>query len=524
MHSAIRRRIPRPGALGAGLLATVCALAALAPAAVAGASRPGAARTRPAAPTAPGGTTQVQTAITGTGDHRVTIPVGASAMTVTVYGKAAGATQGGSVAGSTAVAANSPAQAGATLVVRIADTGTTLFSATAPLPWLFAPAAGGIGPYADPIVFPGAQTSASGGVGDGHALLSFTVPAAQVGELPPTVDFGTAPVGRKGTRNLPITTTGDVPFMIASATVEGPFAIDPAGTTCATGPDTNVPGGSACSFAIVFTPTKRGAGTGKLTLTGNIPGGSRTVTLSGLGSGKPGAPGGLAATAGQGQAVLSWMPPADTGDSPITGYLIRRSTNGDPGSTPPLATLGADILTYTDQGLENGTTYSYTVVATNAVGESDPSAPVDAVPSAALVLPAAALPPAGVGQPYTAKLAVQGGTAPYHWVADDPLPAGLALDPDSGVITGTPTAPGETGFGITVSDNAPTRHEAKARYGITVAAPSTPPGGPAQAALTPGSTGGDGGSDGTVWLWAILGLAGLIGVVVALRRLRARRA
>ncbi|MFF7243270.1 putative Ig domain-containing protein [Embleya sp. NPDC008237] len=522
MHSAIRRRI-RPGALGAGLLATMCALAALAPAAVAGAGRPEAVRARPAAPTAPGGTTQVQTAVTGNGDHRVTVPVGATAMTVTVYGKAAGTVPGSSVAGSAAIAAAGPVRSGATLVVGITDSGTTLSSATAPLPWLFAPAAGGIGAYADPIVFPGAQTSATGGVGDGHALLSFTVPAAQVGDLLPAVDFGTSPVGQKATRNLPITVTADVPFMIASAKVDGPFAIDAGGTTCASGPDTNVPGGSACSFAITFTPTKRGSAAGTLTLTGNIPGGSRTVTLSGVGSGKPGAPGGLAATAGQGQAVLSWMPPADTGDSPITGYRILRSTNGEPKSASPLATLGADTLTYADQSLDNGTTYSYAITALNAVGESDPSAPVDVLPSAALVLPAAVLPHATVGQPYTAKLAAQGGTAPYHWVADDPLPPGLTLDPDSGVITGTPTAPGETGFGITVSDNAPTRHEAKARFGITVTAPAAASAGSAQAALAPGSTGGDGGSNVSTWLWGILGLLGLIGVVVAVRLLRARQ-
>ncbi|MGC0423389.1 putative Ig domain-containing protein [Embleya sp. AB8] len=522
MHSAIRRRIPRPGPFGAGLLAAVCALAALAPAAVARTGAPSTVRARPAAPAAPSGTTQVQTTVTGTGDHRVTVPVGATAMTATVYGKAVGATQGWSVAGSAAVVANGPLQAGSTLVVRIADSGSGVFAATAPLPWLYAPAGGGTGAYADPVLFPGAQTSPAGGIGDGHALLSFTVPAAQVGELLPAVDFGPSPVGQKVVRNLPITTSGDVPFMIAAAAVEGPFAIDPAGTTCASGPDTNVPGGSSCSFAIGFTPTKRGPAVGKLTLTGNIPGGSRTVTLSGVGSGKPGAPGGLAATAGTGQVVLSWMPPVDTGDSTITGYVIRRSTNGEPGSAAPLATLAADTLTYTDQGLDNGTTYSYAVAATNAVGESDPSAPVDGVPAAALVLPAAALPPAGVGRPYTAKLAAQGGTAPYHWVADDPLPPGLTLDPDTGAISGTPTAPGETGFGVTVSDNAPTKHEAKARFGITVAA-AEPPAGPARAALTPGGDGAGGGSDTSTWLWGILGFLGLIGVVVAVRKLRARQ-
>ncbi|GCD98746.1 fibronectin type III domain-containing protein [Embleya hyalina] len=521
MHSVIRRRRPRPRSLGAGLLAAAIGLAALAPA-VAAAATPAGIRSRPAAPTAPGGSTQVQTPVTGAGEHRVTVPAGATAMTATVYGRAVGGAQGTSVAGSAAVTAGGPLQAGATLVVRIADDATTLFSASTPLPWLHAPAAAVGVPYADPLVFPGAQTSATGGVGDGHALLSFTVPAAQVGDVLPAIDFGASPVGQKATRNLPITTSGDVPFMISAATADGPFAIDPGGTTCAFGPDTNVPGGSSCSFAVVFTPTKRGTAAGKLTLTGNIPGGSRTVTLAGVGSGKPGAPGGLSVTAGQGQAVLSWMPPADTGDSPLTNYLIHRSTNGEAAAGAPLATLGADTLTYTDQGLDNGTTYSYTVSAVNAVGESDPSAAVDGVPSAALVLPAAALPPATVGRAYTAKLAAQGGTAPYHWIADDPLPPGLTLDPDSGVIAGIPIAAGETGFGVTVSDNAPTKHEAKARFGITVTA-AVEAAGPARAALAPGDGGGGGSAGTSTWLWATLGGVGLIGVVIAIRLLRARR-
>lgn len=92
MHSAIRRRTSRRGSRGAGLLVLVCALAAFAPAAVAEPDPvpPAAARAHlPAVPTAPDPTTQVQNPVTGTGDHVVTIPVGATAMTATVYGKAA---------------------------------------------------------------------------------------------------------------------------------------------------------------------------------------------------------------------------------------------------------------------------------------------------------------------------------------------------------------------------------------------------------------------------------------------------
>src|SRR5688572_8819598 len=53
------------------------------------------------------------------------------------------------------------------------------------------------------------------------------------------------------------------------------------------------------------------------------------------------------------------------------------------------------------------------------------------------------LPPAVVGQPYTAQLLVQGGEPPYTWFDPDfSLPQGLALVPE-GRIEGTPVAAGE---------------------------------------------------------------------------------
>ena len=61
-----------------------------------------------------------------------------------------------------------------------------------------------------------------------------------------------------------------------------------------------------------------------------------------------------------------------------------------------------------------------------------------------------------VGQPYTTTpLAVNGGTTPYVWTATG-LPAGLAIDPTSGTISGTPTAavPGGTTVTIKATDAA----------------------------------------------------------------------
>ncbi|MBD2863369.1 fibronectin type III domain-containing protein [Paenibacillus oceani] len=90
---------------------------------------------------------------------------------------------------------------------------------------------------------------------------------------------------------------------------------------------------------------------------------------------KPGAPTGAAAAAGNGKATISFTPPADDGGSPITGYTVTSSPGGlvETGSASPI----------TVTGLTNLTEYTFTVVATNAKGDSVPSAPTASVTPAA---------------------------------------------------------------------------------------------------------------------------------------------
>ncbi|MDP8904628.1 MAG: S8 family serine peptidase [Chloroflexota bacterium] len=90
----------------------------------------------------------------------------------------------------------------------------------------------------------------------------------------------------------------------------------------------------------------------------------------------PDAPRDVVATAADASAHVSWSAPASDGGSAITGYTVT----SDPGA---LTCATAGELSCTVGGLTNGTTYTFTVSATNAIGTGPPSAPSNSVtPSA----------------------------------------------------------------------------------------------------------------------------------------------
>jgi uncharacterized protein (TIGR02145 family) len=89
----------------------------------------------------------------------------------------------------------------------------------------------------------------------------------------------------------------------------------------------------------------------------------------------PGAPTGVVATAGVSSASVVFMAPTNNGGSAITGYTVTSSPGG--------ITATGTSLSLTVTGLTNGTAYTFTVVATNVVGNSVPSAASTAVAPAA---------------------------------------------------------------------------------------------------------------------------------------------
>src|SRR5208337_5546008 len=85
----------------------------------------------------------------------------------------------------------------------------------------------------------------------------------------------------------------------------------------------------------------------------------------------PGAPTIGTATAGNAQATVSFTPPVSNGGSAITGYTLTSNPGGI------IAKGAASPITVT--GLTNGTAYTFTVTATNAVGTGPASSPSKSV-------------------------------------------------------------------------------------------------------------------------------------------------
>jgi len=103
----------------------------------------------------------------------------------------------------------------------------------------------------------------------------------------------------------------------------------------------------------------------------------------------PSPPTGLTATASTLRINLSWTAPSDNGGTPITGYMIEKSTNNGSTWSTLVANTGSTETTYSDKNVLPLTTYTYRVSTINDIGTGNPSNTASAsTPSVSVPSPA----------------------------------------------------------------------------------------------------------------------------------------
>ncbi len=162
----------------------------------------------------------------------------------------------------------------------------------------------------------------------------------------------------------------------------------------------------------------------------------------------PAAPTGVTATASKGSATVTWTAPSP-GSSPITSYTVTPYI-GTSAQTPTVVNGAPPATNATITGLTNGTTYTFKVSATNAVGTGPQSSASNAVTPSAPTAPGA---PTGV----TATPGNASATVTWSTPAEDGSPItsytvtpyiGSSAQPAT-KVTGTPPADSATISGLT---------------------------------------------------------------------------
>jgi hypothetical protein len=296
-----------------------------------------------------------------------------------------------------------------------------------------------------PVTVPGAPTGVSALAGNAQATVTWT-----------------APVGSGGSSITGYTVT---------ATPGGQTASVSGSTTTAT--VTGLTNATAYTFTVTATSAV-GAGPASAASGPATPSSAPTVAT---------APSGVMAWAGNQQATVSWTAPSSNGGSPITGFTVTASPGGQ------TASAGANATSAALTGLTNGTAYTFTVTATNAVGTSAASAPSSSVtPVAAPGAPTGVMAVAGNAQAavtWTAPVPNGGGALTGYTVTASP--GGQAAS--AGGMTTAATVTGLTNgtaytFTVTATTSAGTGPASASSFPVT---PSAPPGAPTGVAATAGN-------------------------------------
>ena len=173
-------------------------------------------------------------------------------------------------------------------------------------------------------------------------------------------------------------------------------------------------------------------------------------------------------------ATLTSITVTPSGPSIAVGATQQLTATGaySDGSTQNLtaqvawSSASTSIATVSSSGLATGIGGGTTTISATAGAVSGSTSLT--VQVAPIAITTTSLSGGMVGSSYTATLAATGGTPPYTWsLAGGSLPAGLTLNGNTGVISGTPTSAGTSSFTVQVTGGAQSTTKA---LGITVSA------------------------------------------------------
>jgi Putative Ig domain len=117
-------------------------------------------------------------------------------------------------------------------------------------------------------------------------------------------------------------------------------------------------------------------------------------------------------------------------------------------------------------------TYTFTLQAGDSAGvTTSRSFTVVINPTALIITTGTQLPNGTLGGAYSYQISASGGIPPYTWSAVG-LPAGLTIDPNTGIISGTLTDANPPAFAVRVVDSV--RVSATSQFRISVALPNVP--------------------------------------------------
>ena len=389
-----------------------------------------------------------------------------------------------------------------------------------------------------PRTIPGAPTIGTATAGNGQATITYTAPAGNGGAAINSYTATSSPGGFTGTLSQAgsgsiivagLTNGIEYTFTVTATNVAGtslptapsnsitPSTIPDAptiGTATAgagqasiafTAPDNNG-GGAITSYTATSTPggftgTLYQAGSGTITVTGLTNGAFYTFTVTAINAAGtsaasapsnsvrprtiPGAPTIGIATAGGGQATITYTAPASIGGAVITSYTATSSPGGFTGT---LYQSFSGTITVT--GLTAGTAYTFTVTATNAAGTSAASAPSNAVtPYTIPNSPTIGTATAGAGLAtvtYTAPVSNGGANITSYRATSSPGGlTGSVSQAGSGTITVTGLTAGTAyTFTVTATNAAGTSLASAASTAVT---PYTIPGAPIIGTATAGA-------------------------------------